>query len=53
MFKWWEKVDQWVGILFGIVITVLALKLTIGFVLWAGPVVKNNWILKFLFGWLF
>lgn len=53
MFKWWEKYDQWIGFVLGVVLAIVGLKMTIAFVLWAEKAVQGTRILRWLLGWLF
>jgi len=53
MFKLWEKIDEKVTFVLGILLTIGALIGIVKFVLWLQPIVEGSRILKFLFGWLF
>lgn len=51
--KLWEKIDGKVGVLAGIVITLAVLAAAIKFAAWAGPIIEDTRILRWIFGWLF
>lgn len=49
----WEKVDGKIGILVGVVLTLVVLMAVIQFAAWAGPIVENTKFLRWILGWLF
>jgi capsule polysaccharide export protein KpsE/RkpR len=51
--KAYEKIDQWLFLVLGIVLTLVVIIGVIKFALWAEPIVQSKFILRKLLGWLF
>lgn len=53
MFKLWERIDEKVTFILGIVLTVGAFIGVAKFTLWLQQYIDSSRILRFFFGWLF